>query len=502
MWSTPRHPPYAMGFDLNHLRFIGCILVCLIAGCSERSTSADDVGSTATANRGEIPTASESDLAHLDADNIDLIERHVDRVRSQPGDAGAWADLARVYHTNLLYLPALETYAIAGRMAPRDPKVQYQMAIVQERLGRIGEAIATMEALHEWDGRYPPGHRRLADWYRQQGVMDQATLSALKGMELAPRDPGQRLILGEVLADSGEYAKGVKLLKPMLQSPNPHPFVYTLLSRCHRGLGQHELASGMQAFAGPRPEVMADPWFQAVVNKRVGASTDKLRAKGLLNRGEFAKAEQLYRPLRRHLPDDVAIVLNLSRCRLSAGDLDEAQSLIVDYLESHPTNAPAMKRQIALAVHALRSKDAASDDAGWDACDAMVETFVQAHPDDPEGLVFRGEIERSRGRHADAVEWFDRATAVPGLEPGTYINSMVDCLLELNRSDEAIDRLGEVVDSDPSAVDMTIRLARLEAEQDRYESAIERLEFLQQYRPGDPAVRKAINEIGRRDEGD
>ena len=202
------------------------------------------------------------------------------------------------------------------------------------------------------------------------------------------------------------------------------------------------------------------------------------------------------------MPDDVAIVLNLSRCRLSAGDLDEAQSLIVDYLESHPTNAPAMKRQIALAVHALRSKDAASDDAGWDACDAMVETFVQAHPDDPEGLVFRGEIERSRGRHADAVEWFDRATALPGLEPGTYINSMVDCLLELNRSEEAIDRLGEVVDSDPSAVDMTIRLARLEAEQDRYESAIERLEFLQQYRPGDPAVRKAINEIGRRDEGD
>ena len=160
-----------MGFDLNHLRFIGCILVCLIAGCSERSTSADDVGSTATANRGEIPTASESDLAHLDADNIDLIELHVDRVRSQPGDAGAWADLARVYHTNLLYLPALETYAIAGRMAPRDPKVQYQMAIVQERLGRIGEAIATMEALHEWDGRYPPGHRRLADWYRHQCVM-------------------------------------------------------------------------------------------------------------------------------------------------------------------------------------------------------------------------------------------------------------------------------------------------------------------------------------------
>ena len=39
-----------------------------------------------------------------------------------------------------------------------------------------------------------------------------------RGMELAPRDPGQRLILGEVLADGGEYAKGVKLLKPMLRS--------------------------------------------------------------------------------------------------------------------------------------------------------------------------------------------------------------------------------------------------------------------------------------------
>ena len=70
------------------------------------------------------------------------------------------------------------------------------------------------------------------------------------------------------------------------------------------------------------------------------------------------------------------------------------------------------KRQIALAVYALRSRDAAPDDAEWDACNAMVEAFVQAHPDDPEGLVFRGEIERSRGRHADAVEQHERALSI------------------------------------------------------------------------------------------
>ena len=60
-----------------------------------------------------------------------------------------------------MYLPALETYAIAGRMALQDPKVQYQMAIVQERLGRIGEAIATMEALHSGTAATLEG---IVDW--------------------------------------------------------------------------------------------------------------------------------------------------------------------------------------------------------------------------------------------------------------------------------------------------------------------------------------------------
>ena len=129
------------------------------------------------------------------------------------------------------------------------------------------------------------------------------------------------------------------------------------------------------------------------------------------------------------MPDDVAIVLNPVPVPIECRDLD-GQSLIVDYLESHPQMRPAMKRQIALAVRSS-IKDAASDDAGWDACDAMVETFVQAS--DPEGLVFRGEIERVEG--GMRMRWSGLIVRLPCPgSVGTYINSMVDCLLELNRA--------------------------------------------------------------------
>ena len=493
-----------MGVQLNRLHLIGFIFVCSIAGCSDQPVAPHDestASSPISGARFEIPIAPASDLAGLDADNVNSIGHHVDRVRSKPDDANAWAELARAYHSNLLYVPALETYAIAGQLAPRDPQVQYQMAIVLERLGRPLEAISTMEALHEWDERYAPGHRRLADWYRQQGAMEQALASAMTGMQLAPRDFNQRLVLGEILADNAEYAKGVKLLQPMLQMPNPHPYVYTLLGRCHRGLGQHELAAGMRHFAGPRPEAMADPWFMAVVGKRVGASTDVLLARGMLDRGDFDKAEGLYRSLRQQMPDDVSVVLNLSTCRLRLGDPDEAQQLVADYLKAHPADAQAMKRQIALAVHQLRSSSATPEDEGWDACVEMVDAFMRQHSEDSDGLVYRGEIERSRGRYALALDWFDRAAASPGAEADTYIGSMVDCLVELDRGEEAMARLSEVVEADPSDVKMTIRLAHIEAGHGRFESATARLNALQLYRPGDPAVHKALNEIGRPDEG-
>jgi tetratricopeptide (TPR) repeat protein len=474
-----------------------------MAGCGDPSSAPSHSESVPKANTHlrEIPTASESDMAHLEHESVVSIQKLLAEVNADPSDADAWSGLARTYHAHLLYEPALQSYQRAAELSPRNPTLQYQMAVVLERLSRMDEAIAVIEALHRWDAQYAPSHRRLADWYRQQGEMTKAIASASAGRALAPRDITQSLVLGQVLVDNGEFAKAITLLRPMLQLPAPPPFAYTLLGRCHQGLGQHEVANGCKLFSGPRPEVMPDPWFQVVVNHRVGMATDILLARSLLDQGKLDAAERLLQQLYLRDPDHVEVTLNLSTCLLLSGDLNGAEQQLDEYLQRHPQKAPALKRKIAVAVHRLRKSNALPDDDGWATCRALADAYITLYPDDYECYVYQGEIDRSRGRYAVALDWFNQAASIKDSEATAYIESMVKCMLRLNQSKEAIVRMRDAVASYPGDVSMTIALAQLEADHGEFDSAVARLEQLRVYRPRDPALLAALESMGRSNEG-
>lgn len=474
-----------------------------MAGCGDSSSSPSHSESVPKANTHlrEAPTASDAELTHLEIESVASIQKLLAEVNADPADAEAWSGLARTYHAHLLYEPALESYQRAAELRPRNPILQYQMAVVLERLSRMDEAIAVIEALHRWDARYAPSHRRLADWYRQQGEMAKAIASASAGRALAPRDITQSLVLGQILVDNGEFAKAITLLRPMLQLPAPPPFAYTLLGRCHQGLGQHEVANGCKLFSGPRSEFMPDPWFQIIVNHRTGMASDIILARKLLDQGEIDAAERLLQQLYLRDPDHVEVVLNLSTCLLLSGDLNGAEQQLDEYLQRHPQKASALKRKIAVAVHRLRKSDATPDDDGWATCSALADAYITLYPDDHEGYVYQGEISRSQGHFERALDWFNQAASFKDSEPTSYIESMIKCMLRLNQSKEAIVRMRDVVASRPDDVSMTIALARLEADHGEFDSAVGRLEELRVYRPRDPVVLAALESMGRSNEG-
>jgi tetratricopeptide (TPR) repeat protein len=163
-------------------------------------------------------------------------------------------------------------------------------------------------------------------------------------------------------------------------------------------------------------------------------------ARAHLANGEPALAEETMRRAVEANPKDAAAQLDLAQLLAQIGKPEQAKPVIDDLVKKQPGNRQALDLQFRVAV-AVKDLVAAKS-----AADAIVATDPKA----PLGYYYEGELAQADKHYEDAVRLFATALDVQpqATEP---LGAMTHVLLQLQRGQEAIKRLDEVIARDPKA---------------------------------------------------
>lgn len=96
--------------------------------------------------------------------------------------------------------------AAAVRLAPRNPRIHYNLGLAYQNLGRKGQAEESLRTARQLAPAVPDYHRALAIFYAQQRRWDEAVQAAEQLLALDPRDREAQALLSHLLEQRGAAA--------------------------------------------------------------------------------------------------------------------------------------------------------------------------------------------------------------------------------------------------------------------------------------------------------
>jgi len=337
------------------------------------------------------------------------------------------------------------TFALAGSVCAataagdwQDPALQLQRGVELLELGRVTEAIDQLEsALVEW-----------------------------------PRDVRVRYHLGRALLMARRAEEAVEHLKIAVQiAPEPGP-VYFLLGQVYLETGDFEAAyDALEAAAATRPDFLQIDFYRAELCYRVGqvsVAREKFEALAeavpgweaalvragtlALEQGDTSRAIRLLQSVLEISAENPLVWLRLGTALVDDDQAYEALAAYRKAAELAPS-FPTALTAVAIQLINLDEHDQAMEALG---------VVLVEYPDDGIMRYHRANLLSREGRHADALEEIDEAlddlrapsdaTAksvddVRSLAKAIHLRA--DLLMKLDRREEAVEVLRELVTSEP-----------------------------------------------------
>lgn len=233
-------------------------------------------------------------------------------VSSDPRVGDWWEDLGAAAFAIGLYPEALRHLNQAVALGERSESLRELRALVLARLGHYKEAVAGLRHAVKRTPRDPLLLNNLAYCLAGDGQLEDALHYYLRAAALAPADTELLLNLAACLQGLGRHAEALDYLSRLLPG-EPQTDVALALARSYLALGDPPKA--MQALT---PALRRWPRSFDLIN---------MKARALLDLGDWPRAEAYYRYLRRlagHRPEPL---WGLGRCREAAGRREAAVEL-------------------------------------------------------------------------------------------------------------------------------------------------------------------------------
>jgi putative PEP-CTERM system TPR-repeat lipoprotein len=382
-----------------------------------------------------------------------------------------------------------------------DPGARHLLSRLALGEGDLEGARSHYEAVLESRPEHTATLVKLAALEGRAGNPDRMGELLERAHESNPEARGPRLLLARFSLARGELGKALELVQtPDGRVPGePEALTTAALVRLEQG----------------RPSVALRHLERLLEAQPDNPQTFVLLARTYSALGEGAKArEQLQKVLDLDEDNPVALLVE-ARSRIREGDLDEARSLLdrapeaahadPRYLDTRARLAIASGELDSALEHYRRAQEAApsGDRAGRMAAlhqragragdaESLLDEYIEAHPDDTDALQARGDLYTSQGRDQAAAEayravlerdpaalealnnlaWVLRkddseealryaehaATLQP--EDPRVIDTLGMVLLELERSDQAVEQLRKAVSLAPEAGLLRYHLAQ------------------------------------------
>jgi len=424
-------------------------------------------------------------------------------VAERPTDASALAGLGQVVLRQRRDGEAAALLEKADALRPGDPRIRIHLSEARVRLGRLPEAIRTLEEIHP-RARSSAAVVALGWCYLRARRAREATVLLAPLVEQSPRWVELRLLLGTSYLISGNAAAAVTELEQADQQSAADPLVRMRLAAAYTRVGRPQDALHTLGSLGAAAQALPD--FQLE------------RSRALLRLGRLDEASVAATAAQRTIPQAPQPYLMLAQIDAQQGNRGRAAAALTKALQLDPGCAPAH-----LALGRLRAAEGNMDGA-LEAFDAAVradptsETTIRAKT---AGLIGQKRVKDALRFVEAAVNADDRNADLQALLGSVYVEKpdlgraqaafrrsleldgrgvqarlgLAELAEREGHPIEAIAQLRVAVKESPSEPTAVPWLARLYRAAGQYDQAIAVLEGALQADPGQRAFALAVSDL-------
>jgi tetratricopeptide (TPR) repeat protein len=398
----------------------------------------------------------------------------------------AWGRFAMACEANGFVGAARDAYAVATRLAPREPRWTYRLALVTSRLGEPEAAWSALARTNELAPEYAPAWSRRGDWLLDRGDPDGA--EAAFGRALAIESGNLRASTGmaRVHLHRRDYQRAAQVLEQALERHPGDRYALQLLGTAYGRLGRPDDALIALAVGAQGEPAFRDPWSEEIGKYRRGFATTLKAATAEAMAGRFDRALPLFEQLRQQNPSDVSLANHTAEVLTAAGRPAEAIRLLTSMVNARSDNADT---HVGLASAYLASGDPARAETSADRAIALQASGARA-------LEIKGMIAWRAGQRPEAAALFERALARDPRH--VRLLSWIGLIaLEDKRPRDATLAFTQVLRRDPLQADALAGLALAQLALGDREQASAALRRAEQVAPGHPRVREARQHLDR-----
>jgi tetratricopeptide (TPR) repeat protein len=407
-------------------------------------------------------------------------------IENDPDDSEAWGRFGMACEANGLIGAAREAYETSTRLAPRDPRWTYRLALVTSRLGQFDAAWAALARTNDLAPEYAPAWARRGDWLLDRGDVDAAEAAFRRALTIDGGSLWASVGIARVHLERREYQHAAELLEQLLERHPGDGYALQLLGTAYRRLGRVDEASVALTVGTRGDRALRDPWSEEIGQYRRGFATTLKAATAEAMAGQFDRALPLFEELRRTNPADISLANHTAEVLTASGRPAEAIELLTSMIRARADNADT---HLALASAHLASGDVAPAEAAADRAIALRASGARAH--EIKGMIaWRGE------RRLDAIAHFEHGLARDPrhVRMLAWIGLIA---LEQNRPQEAAAAFNQVLRRDPLQPDALAGLALAQLALGSREQAAIALKRAEQVAPRHPRVREARMRLDR-----
>jgi tetratricopeptide (TPR) repeat protein len=377
-------------------------------------------------------------------------------VEAAPLDPGAWFELGRKLQANGLYVEAEGAYDNVIELQPGHRRAAYLKAVSQHRLGRLDEAVRTLEALSESGSTDAAMERALATWSLEVGDLDGAKAAATRAIELDPMGRGGHALLARFYIENGQPSEACAHLEPLVERTIRHAYFDFLYATALMADGRQSEAQEIMPKIPPKPPLWPDPHLDAVNELAAGYPTAMRETKELLSAGDLDRALQRAEELHLGNADSVAAAILYALCLRDSGRYQEALEVLKDELDRRPRHPELLYQTAAVLTMAAQASGSGEQ---LPAALALAEAAIEVDPGRYQSHGVAGAIFLWMGRLDEALAAFERCAEIDATSPAHCSTKVGNVLIMNGRVDEGLAVLEEAVNRQPLEAAPTVTYA-------------------------------------------
>ncbi len=339
--------------------------------------------------------------------------------------------LGQTYQAYALLVSAQACYLNAHRLAPKEFRWAYFLAILYQQDGQAEEAIRYFQLAGGLRADYPAAFVHLGNLYWQTNRLEEARANFERALTLNDRNAAAHYGLGQIALSTRNYTTAVNQLEQALTlAPDANRLHYAL-AMAYRGLGKLDEAQAHLQRQGGVGVRVRDPLVDDLQTLLQGERLQMLRGRLAFDVGRFAEAVEAFRKAVAAKPDSLSARVNLGSALAQTGDLAGAIEQFNEALRLNPNNEAALYN-----LGALRAQ--------------------QNQPD-------------------AAIEPLKRLVSIRPLDSDARF-LLAQQLLKVKRADEALAEFLAIVENHPDNEEALLEAVNLLFNRRQYRQALDRLE--------------------------